>query len=263
MSTPNETIRLPKKKSHLAQVLHQHAYRETMRAMPRYTIWKLASYYMQGYRRFETFNPKRGVITPYITEADGSMGFQLQQLMVMINEVADTLSEIDVRPSVARPDNSLDSIRDRSTMQIVMDSISDEENLRGTKEQFGYLMASLGCCGLTGDVSSSPTIGLTSSYDVIHPRELFPFPSLGDDYTNAQGIMRQRILPLDYLAERLGSKVRSDKALKEMEWYEIRTGDAYCDPFMYGGSRLGLCEWRAVVCLRGLRVLGEWWRTIG
>ena len=239
MQASDESIQLTTRKKDLALIIDRHCAREVTRAMPRYTLYKLFSYYLQGYRRFEVFNPQTGNVQPYITDKDGQLGFQSSQMLVSINDVADNLAEMDVRPSIGRPDDSLASIRDRSVMQIVCDAITDESTLNVAKADFMYTLANLGMCGLTGDINKSPTLGLSASFSAIHPRELFPFPSLGDDYTSEQGIIRRRLIPLDILADKLGSKVKSNAAMAQMEWYEIETGEAFYDPFSFGENEGG------------------------
>lgn len=231
MNSPTESIRLPKKKRELALVIHRHAQREMARAMPMYTIWKLATAYLQGHREFSVFRPYTGKIRSYVVDDKGKLGFQFQKLLTDINEVADKIGEMDIRPSIGRPDSSLSSIRDRAMLQIIADAITDEDSLNAAKEHLTFTLSCYGGCGLTGDVHDSPSIGLTASHSVIHPRELFPFPSLGDDYTNEQGIMRQRLVPLHVLVDKFGKSLLSEENLMKMERWEIPIGDTYTDPF--------------------------------
>lgn len=239
---PSEQIKLPNKKKDLALAIDRHANREVTRAMPMYTLWRLADFYMQGYRRFDTFNPETGQVQAYITDDKGRLGFQSQKLLVMINEVSDAMAMMDVRPSVSRSDDSLASIKDRSVAQILSDAITPEHALERVKRDFMYLFTTYGFSGLTGDVSSSQDMGMTSSYTAIHPRELFPFPSTSGDHTSEQGIMRQRMVPLDVLVDKLGSKVKSNKAMDMLDYYETEVGDAYHNPFSYGNEEGNLWQ---------------------
>lgn len=65
----------------------------------------------------------------------------------------------------------------------------------------------MGSCGITGHMVDHPTIGLTSDLEVVHPKELMPFPSLGMDHTKARGMIRQRVVPMKFLRDRFGDKV--------------------------------------------------------
>lgn len=236
---PGEQINLPTKKRDLALVIDRHATREMTRCMPMYTLWRLAYYYMKGYRRFDTFSPNTGRVEAYIADDDGKLGFQSQKMLTMINEVADTLGEMDVRPAIARSDDSLTSIKDRAVTQILADAITPESHLDEVKSDFMYNFVTYGMCGLTGDITTSRDIGLTASYTAIHPRELLPFPSQSEDFTKSQGLMRQRTIPLDVLVDKLGSSIKSDKVMNQLEVYEIDIGEAYHDPYSYGSDQNG------------------------
>jgi hypothetical protein len=63
-----------------------------------------------------------------------------------------------------------------------------------------------------------PTIGLTADLEVVHPKELLPFPSLGQDHTKARGVIRQRVVTMGFLQERYGKRFLEKEKMKMDAW---------------------------------------------
>jgi hypothetical protein len=108
-----------------------------------------------------------------------------------------------------------------------------------------------------GHLADVPTVGLTADLEVVHPREVFPFPALHQDHTKQSGIMRQRVVPIDLLASKFG-KI-SAKKKDQMEWWKVDHGDVTTDlgldepgsymrnPFNNSGVMTGASEGTDVV----------------
>jgi hypothetical protein len=220
---PLEKIKLPKNKRALARVIDQHAEREESRLSYRRTTWLLAWYYLNGARRFDVFDPVHGSLEPHYLDEDGNMEFQSQELLSAIDRVSARLCSADFMPYIHRKNNSLTAVRDRSLSQIISNSLISQDQLEQVKTKFCHLFTTLGSCGIAGHIIDHPTIGLGTDLEIIHPRELFPFPSLGNDYTKQQGLMRQRSVPISFLKSIFGKKIESN--LKFMEYWEKIVGE--------------------------------------
>lgn len=228
-----DTYQLPKDPLSLARVLHLHAMRSETQLMIRRINWMLAWYYMNGYRRFDTYNPATGVLTPFYTDRDNKMEFQNHQLLFDINQLAGRFQSMDCMPVANAGNNSLSSIRNRAIGQIVADAIISEDQVEATKEAASYLFTCLGSVGLQCHLVDHPTIGLISDQEVIHPREVFPFPMQGQDHTKVRGIMRQQMIPLSYLKDLYGDKIA--RRLEDMEYYEASAGEIISDGALASG----------------------------
>jgi hypothetical protein len=218
-----DTVKLPKNKTDLARVIDEHADREESRLSYRRIMWLLAWHYLCGARRFDVFDPSTGALSPHYLDEEGNMEYQSQEMMSAIDKVSARLASLDLRPKIIRKGVSLNSIRERAIGQIVMDHVVPQDQLEKVKTQFAHIFTALGCCGITGHIVDSPTVGLTADLEVIHPREIYPFPSLGTDYTKTRGIMRQRTVPLEFLEEMFNKKL--GRNLKKMEWWEQNVGE--------------------------------------
>lgn len=224
--------RLPKQKRALADTVDRHANREQRLLLPKLTTYRLASLYMQGYRSFSVIDSSRGIVeaSPYILSEDGVRTYQSQVLTQIVANNASKLAAMDARPRVGRNGDSLSSIRERAVGQTLLDSITDDHMLHEAIEEFAWVMTCYGMAGITGDVQNHAQLGLTAVPEVIHPRELMPWPSLGDDHTQSRGIVRQRMVPLEQLKEIYGEKVGRDTNLGKMHWYEMDRGNWQPDP---------------------------------
>lgn len=224
-------MQLPTNKAALSRVMQTHVDRGSMQLMYRRTLWLLAWYYLNGARRFDTLDPTTGAITPHYLDKEGDMEFQSQDLLYKINEVVGRLQSMDVRPSVISNGTNLPALRNRAVAQILADSTLSLEQVNKAQEAWAWYFACLGGCGLYGHVSDHPSLGLNNHVEVVHPREILPFPSVGQDHTKTHGIMRVRTVPLETLVKMLGSNVK--RHLDDMEWYEVDPGevwDAMGDP---------------------------------
>lgn len=230
-----DSIKLPKNKTDLARIIAEHADREESRLSYRKIMWLLAWHYLCGARRFDVFDPASGALSPHYLDEEGNMEFQSQEMLSAIDRVSGRLASLDMRPKVIRRGISLNSIRERALSQILMDHVISNDQLDKVKTQFSHIFTSLGSCGIAGHMTNGKTVGLVADLEVIHPRELYPFPSLGADYTKARGMMRQRTVPLEFLEEMFNKKF--GKSLKKMEWWESNIGEVEEDTEGSGGEQ--------------------------
>lgn len=219
-----ELFRLPPDKTALANIMQQHVARCESTYMARRTTWLLAWYYFNGYRRFDVYNPASGAISPHFLDEEGNMEHSSQELLFAINQVAGRIQGMDIRMKVDSQGFSLGAIRDRAVAQVIGDSILSDQQLRTTLDDFSWTFACLGFAGVTGHVVDHPTIGLTGDMQVLHPKELFPFPLAGDAMTGTGGLTRVRWVPVDYLKDIYG-KQKIAACLDEMHWIRKPIGE--------------------------------------
>ncbi len=222
-----DLIQLPTDQTALCRLLTRHAFREDSRLRYRRMMWLLSWLYLNGSRRFDVVDPSTGVVHALYVDEDGNLEFQAQELLSLINRTAARLSSMDFRPRVQESGGSLAGIRDRSTAQIVMDSVVQDDRLSEVKRDFAFLYTCLGSAGICGHLVDHPTVGLTADLEVIHPREILPFPSLGQDHTKASGLMRYRAVPLEMLVQKFGPKV--ERNLEKLDYWEALIGEDYSE----------------------------------
>lgn len=225
---------LPKSSSERALTLRNHASREQARLGYRRSTWLLWWYYLQGMRRFTHLNLAQGTVHSHFLDSDGRIEFQGPELLSAVDRFASRISSMDLRPAVNRQANTLEMLRQRAGGQVIADACVRDGQLREIKQDFGFMLGSLGCAGLAGHLVDHPTIGLTADLEVIHPRELMPWPSQDSDWTKIRGVMRQRVVPMDFLEQRFGKKVRAN--YKKMEGWRVQSGQSTGGPDERGHS---------------------------
>jgi hypothetical protein len=220
-------LTLPTDRVELTRIIREHVIREQNRLSYRRIMWLLAYYYLNGMRRFDVFDPRSGTLSPQWLDEDGNMEFQSQEMLSAVDRASARIASMDLRPKVEREGTSLRMIRERASAQLLLDAAISGNQLDQVKTQFAHLLVTLGTVGIAGHLSDLPTVGMTADLEVIHPKELFPFPSLGNDYTRAEGLVRSRIVPLSHLKERFGRKIARNLDL--MEYWRVDHGDPIQD----------------------------------
>jgi hypothetical protein len=223
MST--DPIKLTKDPLKLARIIDQHCERETSRLAYRRATWLVALHYMMGARQFDVFDPESGNVRYSYLDKEDRLEFQSSELLSAVDKISGRLSSLDYRPLVQRVGSSLSSIRQRSIAQIMLDQVVSDHQLSRVVPQFNHIFTLLGSCGITGHMVNHQTVGMTADLEVVHPMELFPFPSLTHDYTKQRGLMRQRTVSMDYLKTVFGPKVARNK--EQMEFYTVRPGETF------------------------------------
>lgn len=155
------------------------------------------------------------------------MEFQSQDLLSMIDRTVARIASMDLRPKVIRQGTGLKMIRERASAQIITDSLVSEHQLSQVVSDFAHIFTTLGSCGIAGHIVDMPTVGLTADLEVVHPREILPFPSLNQDHTKQNGIMRRRVVPLEMIEDQFGRI--SEKRRSKLEWWKVDHGDVHTD----------------------------------
>jgi len=88
----NDSYTLPKDKFLLAKIIDQHCEREMTKLTYRRTLWILAWFYLNGFRRFDVFDPRTARVVPYYLDEDGNMEFQSTKLLSIIDKTTARLN---------------------------------------------------------------------------------------------------------------------------------------------------------------------------
>lgn len=220
-------LKLPSDRVQLTRIIREHVVREQQRLSYRRIMWLLAYYYLNGMRRFDVFDPHKGTLSPQWLDEDGNMDFQSQEMLSAVDRASARIASMDLRPKVEREGTSLRMIRERATAQLMLDAMVSTNQLEPVKTQFAHLLTVLGTVGISGHLLDLPTVGMSADLEVIHPKELFPFPSQGNDYTRQEGLVRSRIVPLSHLKAQFGRKIQRNLDL--LEYWRVDHGDPIQD----------------------------------
>lgn len=241
----SNAVKLPKDRESLARVIRDHVIREETRMAMLSAKWDLFTYYIAGYRRFTGFDAYGGRVSSFFLDEQGRWQSQLQDVLVAINRVKGVLVGLNVRPSVRREGDALMAIREAASARILADYGTSSAHLDEVKDDFLDLYIRLGFAGIHSRIDDSATVGLTADHEVVHPREIIPFPSLGLDRTKTCGRVRRRYIDINELASEYGNSIKSH--VNMMDVVRRRIGDSNPDerrevssgPSSFGAQRVG------------------------
>lgn len=219
---------LPNDPKRLAAIIEQHAIRERNRMQFRICRWKIAHAYLNGARRFKWYGGDGRNVRSFTLDENGQMPLQLQDALSITNRVQSQLASMDVRPLVVNTQRSLMAMRERAGAQFLLNTAFDANAAESMKTIAAQIFTWLGCVGVHQHTINHPVMGLTTDYEVVHPREIYPFPSLDEDMTRQEGIMREYFVPADRVKQAYPNKVNA-RTLKEMEAYTRSIGESYED----------------------------------
>lgn len=222
---------LPKNDGELARVMRQHGDRESFRMWSRLVRWNIGALYLAGERRFEVATPWGAVYRMEEMELDeNDVPMHIQTMTSIHNRLLGMLNSMDLRPMVFRDDSTLEAFRDKATTQVVLDAAISGQYLEDIKKTLLHYFAFHGSAGLHSQVEDYPSIGLTGELEVVHPREIYPYPSVGTDLGKVRGIMRDRWVPWVAMQECFDIKGGPDQ--KELEVLRRQPGEG--DYFNWG-----------------------------
>jgi hypothetical protein len=222
---------LPAEDEACVRAINNHCDRMSGAMSARWTRWLLASLYMQGYRVFSAYDQHNVKITTAELNTGGEFPLKTSDLLTSVNKIIGLLTSIDLRPKVNREGLSLAAIREKAMAQVIADAVFSKDTLDRIAPDFALFFALYGSCGLCGDLKDSPKVGPTCEVEVVHPREVIPFPDPGADHTKVRGRIRERYVPLDNLRGVYGNDEIAKK-LGSMATYEKAIG-TYHEPMIY------------------------------
>jgi hypothetical protein len=231
---PHEYYLLPKRASQVAAEIRRHALRYDTVLQYRRTMWRLAWLYLNGVRRFKVFNPATGETVGLYLNEQNELEFQSQELLSIIDRAQGKLRSMDLRPAVSRRAASIMQIRDRAVGQVILNALVDDQHLQQQLSTLLHIYCTLGSVGAQWHVRNESG-QMKAHLEIIHPRELMPFPALNEDITKLGGIMREQIVTVDWLASQLGNDVK--RKLKDMEGWSTGYGEPLEEPFDVNGVR--------------------------
>lgn len=216
---------LPKSNDALVRVLDAHVHRASEDSGYRRLMEGVYYRYLNGARHFSSLSPTTGKFKFSYVDKKGNLQFHNSELLKQVDEVIGSYMAMDFHPAVDRVDSSLSSIQDKARAQVLLDSILPPSVLEQAVKDYLLLFVVYGGAGLAAKVVNDTAHGLTADLEVIHPRELLPFPCLDIDHTKQTGVMRRRYVRVDWLKEKVGAKAVETNRYKLDSWL-IPMGEA-------------------------------------
>lgn len=229
MATDTPSLPPPGQQDAMVRVLSAHVAREEEKLLMRMARWKIASAYHLGHRRFEVFDPYGSRIASAFLDKDGKIPLQVSKMVSEVNRIDGVLASMDLRPVVSSDAYSIGSVRDAAIARATINGVRSESEHSAFYRVYRHYLLMFGCVGAGVDVVEHPQLGLTDDWEVIHPGELLPWPSLHGDLSKQRGVIRRRYVPLSWVAARW-PKAGEEAVVRKMEVYRRQVGDGPGQP---------------------------------
>lgn len=214
--------KLPKKD--LPQLIRNHADSEhSFNTVPWYAKWDLFRLYCQGWRRFEAFDKQTGRWQLDYLDDNGKWISQVHDINVAIAEMAGVFLGMNLMPSVQRSSNSLAELRDSGAANVIATGINDPARLMRTASNWYIDFSQFGTGIVSARTIATASGSLIADHEVVHPREILPFPACRLSRHNLWGYVRTREVDLEKLVKDMGSSIR--RKAEKMETFIRRIGE--------------------------------------
>ena len=211
---------LPKDKEKIADAVHQMVEEGKMVQNIHAVKWWLVHHYLKGSRNFSSIDYLQGTVDVIYPNSQG-LPFKYEEIVRRYQTEVGQLQRMDTRPKVSKRSASLNSMRNASVAQLVLDHLISQADADRLKNQFIKVLARYGTAALVVDRELSPNEPkdkpLHPSLEVVPPWELIPVPANPTTMDDVRAIIRTRWVPLEWLKDLGFKKMPEDKM-------EIRDG---------------------------------------
>jgi hypothetical protein len=161
--------------------------------------WWVADAYLQGMRRFDVVSMDRGELDVSYEETDGNLHLRWEEPLTKIWTEVGRLARLDVSPLCAKRRNSLESLRDASVGQVLLDT--QETMLNSDAVNLGFLvgLVQYGTYGIASWRDETRDSPLAHVRELIPPWELLFLPAGHPNPTDLRAVVRTRLFPLAQL----------------------------------------------------------------
>lgn len=177
--------------------------------------WWKGYHYLQGARDFDVVNYETGEVTVSynnMESPDEPVGFTFEGIIPKMQAQAGRLLNIDISPAVSTGSIGLDAMKKASTAQVILDAIMPKGATLKLKETLVSTLLALGTIGL-GAWATEEDEGI----EVIPPWELLPIPANNDVVVGEPGLLRKRLVPLDWVKNLANTPKPNSSIYNEVE----------------------------------------------
>jgi len=208
-------LELPAQHDDLAEAFHTLLTPALEQRNVRLCGWMVVSGYLQGYRGFRVFDRERGQMVLNYEDEEGQLQLRWDEAKVAIQKEVGRLSLLDVAPVVEKGRFSLESLRNSSMSQVILDNM-DRVGTADLKKEFCSGLVNYGTYGIASwDDPAGDTV-VSHVKELIPPWELLSVPAMTANPTDQRGIIRSRLVPLAQLQRIKGYKSPGDESRLEV-----------------------------------------------
>lgn len=181
--------------------------------------WWLIHHYMQGARSFTNVNYQQGTLDISYIDDDGILKFRYDDIVSKFQAQIGRLMQIDLRPRVTTKSVGLGDLRKASIAQVALDYAIPQSDIDQLKLDALPPLLKYGAIALAV-WNDGEDIGI----DVVMPWELIPIPPNPVEDKDTRGLMRVRVVPLEWVQSLDVVPAKKAKVWNEMMKFTYPTG---------------------------------------
>ncbi len=194
---------LPKDERDIVNALDDELTQGEIEANVNLVAWKIIDAYLQGVRHFRVRDRWAGNVSIGFENSKGELDLRYEEVTAQFQTELGRYMKMDLNPVVTRIGESLGSLRDAAISQAYVTSQIAHINLDEIKRRAFIPLLKYGNVGVFHYETGIPNT--PDGIELIHPRQLRPFPAFVDGLGNLSGIVRKRWVPLGWLIK-IGKK---------------------------------------------------------
>lgn len=193
--------------------------------------WYIANLYLKGVRNFSLLDYDTGSVDYYYEDdlddsynPDNGIPFRWEVALSRIQTEVGRLAQLDTRPKVTKRPHSLNSLRNASISQALLDTVMSGASPEILEEAFYAMLVMYGTVGLTHFPVRDPELPYGFDWDLIPPWELLFLPRESANPSDRRMIGRERLVPLAQLEEIEGYKLPKGEDMGLLDVEEMAFG---------------------------------------
>jgi hypothetical protein len=214
------TIPIPKDKDQAEKVIEYILSEGKVKRNPQAINWWTARWYMRGVRSFDNINYSDGTLQVSYMNEKGVLNFRYEDIVSKYQAQLGRLMQLNLCPVVTKEGISLDGMRKASIGQVVLDSVFPKPKVDKIQAETSSTLLLYGTLALIPWVIDEDSIGI----EVAPPWEILPIPIEVENNQRIRGLLRRKIIPVDW-AKELATTPRGDaEVYKQMKTTDVPAG---------------------------------------
>lgn len=174
---------------------------------------------MRGIRNFDNLNYQDGTLQVSYMNERGVLNFKYEDIVSKYQAQVGRLMQLNLSPVVTKEGISLDGMRKASIGQVVLDSVYPKPKLERIQAETASTLLMYGTLALIPWKVDEDSIGI----EVVPPWEILPIPVEVDNNQKCRGLLRRKVIPLDWIKGLAITPSKAD-AYKDMRTWDVPTG---------------------------------------
>jgi hypothetical protein len=214
------TIQIPKDTKQAETTLSYIIKEGKAKRAPNAVSWWVARWYMRGVRTFQSLDYNSGNVQVSYMDEKGVLNFKYEDIVSKYQAQVGRLMQLNLSPVVTKEGISLDGMRKASIGQVVLDSVYPKPKLDKVQAETASNLLLYGTVALIPWWVDEDSIGI----EVVPPWEILPIPVEVDSNKKCRGLIRRKIIPLEWV-KNLATTPRGDAGVyKDMKTWEVPAG---------------------------------------